>query len=1092
MDQAILIRNYSLFLILLLLAKLPVKGQTFASTIVSEDEVDLSANAIDGNLTTNAGVRASTGILLGVGDYSGYLEMEFPSTLNPNTASYVKLETEDDLLPYLLGGSLGSLLSDIAGAILIGNQEFTVTAKNGGATVLEESSGSVNAFTTDQLKVVTNVNGDYFMSITPDVQYNRIRMTNQIGALVGLNNIRTLDIFGAYHNQGLASCGLPTYTSFTGTGLTLDLLDLGGAGVTNPHLILDGDMDTFSDLSLGILGVTASIEQTAYFDTPSDSDESYYITMAINPSLLQAGVANSIEIIAQNGSETPFYTENLSSLLNLDLLNLLQSGQKATIPIAPGDEATRITVRLTSLLNVGLEQNLLLYDIYRAPALPVLDSDSEDVSICTGNSVDLTATTTAGNELRWYDSETGGTLLNTVNSGEAYTTPVLNTTTTYYVAAAEPGCPEESPRVAVTVAVVDIPTAIDIDIIGDESPICSSNDVTLVPSSTINGTYSWYFDANATNEITDGLVQGPVTYSIDSNGILSITGLDEAGGPYNFYVRITEASAGCENAAGDLAQATVDIIDSANSITIDSTPIISLANLIDFFQGTPSYNITGTVNGDASVGDDVTLSINGQTYTGVLDANLDFDIAVDGTDLALDVDGLIEAYIGGALCTLTGEITVDLPELIVDDLLQVFCASDNPTLLDLDVSGSDIVFFDSLDATTALDFNTPLADGSVYFAGILDIPISVLTRVGITVNLTDLLPPTTISLTQTLCASANPTILDIQVNESNVVFYDVLTGGLELSASTPLVDGGVYFGATRDSDGCESLVRIQITITLQDDQPITLTGQTDELCLEEEQYTYSTESGKQNYTWTVTGGTIVDGGTTTDDYATVVWNSLQNTSISVLYEDNTSCTPTQASELDVEVQDGQPITLTGQTDELCLEEEQYTYSTESGKQNYTWTIAGGAIVDGGTTTDDYATVVWNNLQNTSISILYEDSTSCTPTEATVWDVEVQDCGEVMGEEFCLLVYNEFTPNNDGYNDFFEIECIENYSNSIQIFNRNGNKVFETMDYQNNWDGIANVNGIMGKGEHLPSGTYYYVINIPELNRNLVGWLQLAR
>jgi len=98
----------------------------------------------------------------------------------------------------------------------------------------------------------------------------------------------------------------------------------------------------------------------------------------------------------------------------------------------------------------------------------------------------------------------------------------------------------------------------------------------------------------------------------------------------------------------------------------------------------------------------------------------------------------------------------------------------------------------------------------------------------------------------------------------------------------------------------------------------------------------------------------------------------------------------------------------------------------------------------------------------------------------------------LDEEFCLRVYNEFSPNNDGFNDFFEIECIEDYSNTIEVFNRNGNTVFKAVDYRNTWDGIANVNGILNKGDHLPSGTYYYVINIPELDRNLVGWLQLAR
>jgi gliding motility-associated-like protein len=192
----------------------------------------------------------------------------------------------------------------------------------------------------------------------------------------------------------------------------------------------------------------------------------------------------------------------------------------------------------------------------------------------------------------------------------------------------------------------------------------------------------------------------------------------------------------------------------------------------------------------------------------------------------------------------------------------------------------------------------------------------------------------------------------------------------------------------------------------------------------------------------------------------------------------------------VTVDDGGPITLTGQTEEACLNGEEYTYTTETGKQMYSWTVTGGSIVAGGTATDDFVTVTWNSLQDTSISVIYENPAGCNPVEMFQLDVAVVNC--VLGEEFCLRVYNEFSPNNDGFNDFFEIECIENYANSIQVFSRNGNKVFETVDYQNNWDGIANVNGILNKGEHLPSGTYYYVINIPELSRNLVGWIQLAR
>lgn len=1080
MDQLLLFSKKSLFLILLVLSVFSINGQTFATNIISEDEVDNSANAIDGNLSTSAAVRASTGIALGIGAYAGHLEVEFPSTLPSNTTSYVKLETEEDLLPLLLGGSLGGLLSDIVGVLLIGNQEFTVSVKNNAAVVMEESSGNSNPFTTDMLRVVTNMDNDYFLAMAPNSDYNRVRLTNRIGSLIGLNNTRELSVFGAYHGADPALCGTPTYTSFDGSGLTLDLLNL-GAGVTNPHLAIDGDLATSSQLGLGVLGVAASIEQTVYFDTPSQAGENFYIRLGVGPELVQAGVLNNIEAIVQNGSQSPFLTENISSLLNIDLLGLLQGGEIVTIPLDPGAPADRVTLRLSSLLNISLDQNLNLFEIYRAPAMPILDPSSQDVSICDDSSVDLTATTSAGNQLRWYDAETGGNLLATLNSGEAYTTPILNMDTTYYVAAVEMGCPEESPRVPVLVSVVDIPTASDITIIGDENPICSSNDVVLVPSSDVEGSYSWYFDANATNEITDGQVVGSVTYNIDPvDGTLTINGLNQAGSPYSYYVRVTEATAGCENAPGDLQVANVDIVDSGASVNIVSAPIITLDNLIDFFLGTPTYVVTGSVTGDANVGDAITLTINGQTYNGVLDANLDFDIDVDGSDLALDPDAAIEVFINGGLCTLTGDIDIDIPVLIVDDLLQIFCASDNPTLLDLEVN-SNISLFDSLDSVVELDLNTPLVDGEVYFAGILGVPISVLARVGITVNIINPPTPTTTSDTQTFCASDDPTVGDLQVNEPNVVFYDSPSGGQELAPSTALVNGTNYYGAIRDPDGCESTNRLQIAVVLEGETPTTMSA-TQTFCADADPTIADIQVNEANIVFydSPSGGQELDASTPLEDGSNY-YAAIRETS---------GCESTTRLQIAVTIDEGGTVSITGQTEEVCLNGEEYTYTTEAGKQMYSWTVAGGSIIAGGTATDDFVTVTWDSLQDTSISVVYEDPASCSPAEMFQLDVAVVNC--VLGEEFCLRVYNEFSPNNDGFNDFFEIECIEDYANSIQVFSRNGNKVFEASGYQNNWDGIANVNGILSKGEHLPSGTYFYVINIPELNRNLTGWIQLAR
>ncbi|OXA69305.1 lectin [Flavobacterium aquidurense] len=70
-------------------------------------------------------------------------------------------------------------------------------------------------------------------------------------------------------------------------------------------------------------------------------------------------------------------------------------------------------------------------------------------SICDSGSFTLNATATTGATINWYDAAIGGNLLGTGNS---YTTPIINTTTTFY---ADPGC--ESNRKAVIATVNPTP-----------------------------------------------------------------------------------------------------------------------------------------------------------------------------------------------------------------------------------------------------------------------------------------------------------------------------------------------------------------------------------------------------------------------------------------------------------------------------------------------------------------------------------------------------------------------------------------------------------------------------------------------------------
>ncbi|MBC7387582.1 MAG: gliding motility-associated C-terminal domain-containing protein [Opitutaceae bacterium] len=75
----------------------------------------------------------------------------------------------------------------------------------------------------------------------------------------------------------------------------------------------------------------------------------------------------------------------------------------------------------------------------------------------------------------------------------------------------------------------------------------------------------------------------------------------------------------------------------------------------------------------------------------------------------------------------------------------------------------------------------------------------------------------------------------------------------------------------------------------------------------------------------------------------------------------------------------------------------------------------------------------------------------------------------------VIVPNAFTPNGDGLNDKWHIEGIDTYSNAkVYLYNRWGTQVFKANPYGkgNEWDGTTN-------GVDLPTGTYYYVIELHE-------------
>ena len=91
------------------------------------------------------------------------------------------------------------------------------------------------------------------------------------------------------------------------------------------------------------------------------------------------------------------------------------------------------------------------------------------------------------------------------------------------------------------------------------------------------------------------------------------------------------------------------------------------------------------------------------------------------------------------------------------------------------------------------------------------------------------------------------------------------------------------------------------------------------------------------------------------------------------------------------------------------------------------------------------------------------------------------------------IYHGVSPNNDGQNDYWRIDGIEEFSNNlVRLYDRFNNLVFETTGYNNesnHWKGQAN-HGLAKSA--LPEGTYFYSILLGDGSGPIGGYVVLKR
>ncbi|SCY07182.1 conserved repeat domain-containing protein/gliding motility-associated C-terminal domain-containing protein [Nonlabens sp. Hel1_33_55] len=834
--------NLLVAFILTLLISSPALAQvkTFATQIVNEENVSNSNAVLTPNEGDFATLNSYGGIAVGVGSYKGDLEVSFPSTVPANTTSYIKIDFDNDILNYLLGGSLGNLAADLVGNIALGDHRFEVEASffDGSSTSSIYTLSSTTVGSSYRQRVVRGANGDFFIAITPDQDYNRIRVSDiTSNLLLGVNH--QMNVYNVFYFNTDSCLPFAQVTDFDGQGVTLDVLGLGGAGVQDSFHVIDNDPDNFSQISLGVVGVAANMQQNVYFPSTKATDQNVSVTLKTDPALLTLGLLNNVQVIAYNQGSA-VYTGTISTLINLDALTLLQNGQRAIVTISPNQEFDQIAIRLNSLLNVNLVQSLDVYEITTAVAPPTTTEPEQ--TFCASLLSNLLDLNVNGNNLIFYDQADGGTAYNSTDAlidGEIY----------YAAQVGVNGCESET-RLAITVNIEDLLTPTTNLI----NQIFCSTELATIASLQVNESNVIFYDqaiGGTAYDSTDALIDGKIYYAaqVGANGCESETRLaitvnieDLLAPTTNLINQIFCSSELATVASLQVNESDVIFYDQATGGTAyDSTDTLIdgevyfaaqvgangcesetrlaiTVNIEDLL--TPTTNLTNQLFCSTEVATVASLQVN--------ESNVIFydqaigGTAYDSTDALVDGEVYFAVQVGANGCESETRlaITVNIENLLsptTNLINQIFCSTEIATIASLQVNESNVIFYDQAIGGTAYDSTDALVDGEVYFAAQVGANgCESETRLAITVNIEDLLTPTTSLINQIFCSTELATIASLQVNESNVIFYDQAIGGTAYDSSDALVDGEVYFAAQVGANGCESETRLAITVNIED------------------------------------------------------------------------------------------------------------------------------------------------------------------------------------------------------------------------------------------------------------------------------------
>lgn len=455
--------------------------------------------------------------------------------------------------------------------------------------------------------------------------------------------------------------------------------------------------------------------------------------------------------------------------------------------------------------------------------------------------------------------------------------------------------------------------------------------------------------------------------------------------------------------------------------------------------------------------------------TNMLNYYYDNETSIDpvaSTALLLAGDYYITATNSNTNCTSFDSLFISVtivatPPPTTNSPNQSFCATDNPILSDLEVSGENIQWYDYLG--TPLIASSPLEDNTSYFA------TQTLTSNGcessnnldIEVSITETPAPLSGSAVQYFCETENATLANITITGIDIQWYDAEINGTLLPTNYGLVDGGTYY-ASQIINGCESTSLLAITSFIQNEIDGSFTASETLGCSPfYVQLTPNFNALNANYYWLVDGVVVSNNATLDYTFTTIGCYDIQ-----LNIEDENICSSQTENTAFICVSPSPIASFFTNPNILTINNQLVQFqNTSSNADSFIWDFG-----DGTTSTQINPEVninVINETQTITLTAIAENG--CENSVSLTLDMPEND----------VYVPNSFTPDADEHNQSWGpvfLSGFDKFNFQVLVFNRWGEIVWESFDADGRWDGKYSKKQLT-----CPEGIYTWKITYKKKN-----------